>query len=139
MTGLSTDYDESQYLHKMVFIGMANNPITTIHSLGITDAEIGTDLTMLCYCLETRSINNPNNVIILFPVYYKRLPLLSDERGKYLAKFQIHERLVSSLFARVNVFFEGNIKYVNHRYARIVTEEMGKPITQSIAEIDVLW
>jgi hypothetical protein len=26
-------------LHKMVFIGMANNPITTIHNFGITDAE----------------------------------------------------------------------------------------------------
>jgi len=75
---------------------------------------MGTDLEIVSYCLDFPSINNPNNIIILFPIYCRRISLRSEDKGKYLAKFQIHKSLLTGSKAMLRFSSPmGEIKYAD--------------------------
>lgn len=70
---------------------------------------MGVKLEEISYCLNMDSLINPNNIIILLPIYCKRLLVLPEDEGKYLARFHIHRSLVSKLKAKVKVFPNGEL------------------------------
>lgn len=114
--GFTEGDEKCGYAHKVAFTGMRSNPATTIQTLGITNSEIGTQLSDLTYCFNTTSniLNNQNNIIILLPIYCKRVRLLFEERGKYLAKYQMHRALMEQFKPRVRVSPNGEIRTFKH-------------------------
>jgi hypothetical protein len=116
-----------EYKCKMAFTSMIDSPITALHKLGIAEHEMGINLDEISYCLGMGSLRNPNNIIILLPIYCKRV--LSGDDGKYLAVFQIHRSLVSSLKGKVKIFHNGeshikNIQELDLSTDINVSEEM---------------
>ncbi|MDP9289833.1 MAG: hypothetical protein M3P08_16770 [Thermoproteota archaeon] len=60
------------YIHKMVFTTMPENPESfTRHILQVTEEEQGTRLSEIHSWLDATpdSLRNPNNVLLIFPVY----------------------------------------------------------------------
>jgi hypothetical protein len=100
------------YIHKMVFTTMPENPESfTRHILQVTEEEQGTRLSEIHSWLDATpdSLRNPNNVLLIFPVYCKRLAVPSDEKEKFLAKYSIHRSLLSGCLAIVKILRDGNM------------------------------
>ena len=98
--------EECGYLHKMVFTSMPENPEQfTRQTLRISEEDQGIGFSQLHSWLDvnTDSLINPNNVLVIFPIYCKRLNLLPDERGKFLAKYNVHESLRANCVAKAAV------------------------------------
>ena len=99
--------EECGYLHKMVFTSMPENPEQfTRRTLRISEEDQGIGFSQLHSWLDANpnSLINPNNVLLIFPIYCKRLNLLPDERGKFLAKYNVHKSLQANCIAKAIVF-----------------------------------
>lgn len=106
-SGFSNDEESNGFSNKIVCTPMHDFPMTAIEKLGIKKDEIDITTTDLEYCLSMTSISNSNNIAVLLPVYCKRLPVPLEDRGKYLAIFQIHRVLVRSLEAKIRISPDG--------------------------------
>jgi hypothetical protein len=128
-----TAEDAHEYSYKLVYhTSMPDNPITTIRNLGITEDEMGLKLEEISYCLNIDSLNNANNIIIILPIYCKKLLLRPEDEGKYLARFQIHRSLTNNLKAKVKVFGEMN------KFKDIYEPDLSKNITNDNAETEMV-
>ena len=108
-SGFSNDEESNGFGNKIVCTPMYDFPMTTMEKLGIKKDEIDITTSDLEYCLGMTSISNSNNIVIVLPVYCKRLPVPLEDQGKYLAIFQIHKALIRSLVAKVRISPDGRI------------------------------
>jgi hypothetical protein len=107
--GYSTPKESNGYRNKAVYTSMNESPPAAIENLGIGKDEMGTTIEEIRYCLDMPALVNPTNVVVLLPIYFRRLQLLSKEKGKYLTRFQVHRSLVNRLRSKVRVYPEGRI------------------------------
>ncbi|MPZ07505.1 MAG: hypothetical protein GEU26_14010 [Nitrososphaeraceae archaeon] len=107
-SGYSNKEEANGFTNKIVCTPMHNFPMTAIEELGIKKDEIEISTSDLEYCLGMTSVSNSNNIIVLLPVYCKRLPVPLEYQGKYLAIFQLHRVLTRTLVARVRISPDGH-------------------------------
>lgn len=106
--GYSTLEEMKGFRNKAGCTSMAETPLVAIEKL-IRNRVAGTNIEEFKYCLDMPALVNTTNVVILLPLYCKRLPLLSKERGKYLTRFQTHKSLSNRIKSKIRVYPEGRI------------------------------
>lgn len=144
----TTPDQRSGNTHKMVFTAMPENPESfTRNILQVTEEEQGIKFSEIYSWLDATpaSLVNPNNVLLIFPIYCKRLTLTSDEKGKFLTKYSIHRLLLSECLVKVKIFRNENIverpefqmkEYIQSPYEDMATIRL--PMTQTMLPIDYL-
>jgi hypothetical protein len=100
--GFPPDGPES-FKNKFVYIPMSETIMAAIKRFDISEDEMGISEEEIKYCFNMSTLVDSINVVILLPFYCKRIPTLTEDRGKYLASFQVHKSLVGRLRSKVKV------------------------------------
>lgn len=93
-----------------------NNPMdmTTrsyLKSLGIANIDKGRNFEELYSYFDVRNLDSSSSVVVVLPVYCKKIEVLFDDKKTVLSRYEIHKALLDKLSARVIVKTAGVAEY----------------------------
>jgi Putative DNA-binding domain len=111
----TTPEQRNGYAQKFICLGTNETPSEIINRFGISLTKQSGDIFVFLHpYLDTTSINSSNNnVVIIFPIYCKSLPLTYDENDRYYKKLTIHN-------------------YLLRAYSILLFQKEGKPVSVSV-------
>ena len=100
---VNSSFADSQYLCKMVWSSMNSGSVVPL--LENTVGKRKVDLKKISQLLNIENLQTVigNNVILLFPLYSKRLDVQNDDKGKILCKYEIDKSLVEKCEVRLAI------------------------------------
>jgi len=112
----TTSQQRDKYPHKLTCLGIDRTPREIIKKNGISLMEHGRDIFEFLHpYLDSTSVNSTNNnLVIIFPVYCKSVPLSEDEKERYYKKLSIHDYFVEGSDALLEFRKEGELKSIDN-------------------------
>jgi predicted nucleotide-binding protein len=99
----STIEEREGYVHGVIVSYMDYSVAGMLSKIGLDKSDYGVKLDDIHAWLDTDNINdgNPNNIIIIFPIYCREISISQAELEKGLAKFEIHNLIVNECIITV--------------------------------------
>jgi hypothetical protein len=135
-TYYTTDEEGAGNVHLLIFSSMELSIAGQIQKLGLTQDEIGIEISQLHQRLDTSNLDdgNINNLVLLFPIYCRHSAIMKSEPNNLIAKYEIHNLLINECTARiVDVVLLSNIDEVQNINGDIAMVEL-PPIPKTMLE-----
>lgn len=145
----TTKQQRDGYPHKFICLGTNRTPREIVKKNGISLMESGRDIFEFLHpYLDSTSIySTNNNLVIVFPLYCKSVPLSRDEEERYYRKLSVHDYFIEGSDILLEFRKEGELKSIdnpklnNYAYKlqcndKIWSILLPKPDPMSLDEID---
>jgi predicted nucleotide-binding protein len=99
----STDEERAGNIHLLISSTMELSIAGQIRKLGLTEDQIGLQISQLHQWCDTTNLDdgNINNIILLFPIYCRQSTIMKSQPNNVIAKYEIHNLLINGCTAKI--------------------------------------